>query len=394
MFTCPKCKTTWSSTSFICTCGERVLYIPDELKEKTYLVYGVSGYDGVVSYIKSHNENIKLESIKKIESNQRQVEIDTANKQEEAEQDARIEDRRKRTEKIFLVFSLLAFASFIFYSITPSATRFISTFVSCEVGSIGWKLSDYLFFWVKTAGFIFLVCGLLLYFFYVIRAAIFGDIRLDVERGEKSRWMINSAILFSTRRGSGLTDAASGAVVGAVTHHAYYTILDALKVFFILILPIFVFLKFSNKIYCSSQVQSAAEFKTQKGDVESVKNTNANTANNNVGSSRNNVVFQNSYKLIPATFGVNIRGSGKSIFFQITLMSQAGDAPFDLYERQEDYFRSVIYSVSSSVTEEELRSSSFRINFAVKIKNALNTAMKEFGGLQIEDVFFTSLEVR
>lgn len=292
MFTCPKCKTTWSSGSFICTCGERVLYIPDELKEKVYLIYGVSGYDEVVNYIKNYNENVRIDSIKKIEIKQRQAEIDSFNAQKEAEQNSLDERRKKKNEKLFLIFSLSSVAIFLLYLVTPLATRLVSAFISCEVKPVNWKLLDYLFFWTKTAGFILLICGLLLYFFYVFRSAITGGIRLDVEKGERSNWMVNSAILFSAKRGSGLTDAARGAVVGAVAHHTYYSILDSLKIFFILGVPILIFLSFSNKIYCKSpNLNSAVVQSIEKAPVDStaqssVSNKSSASISNNSSFSR------------------------------------------------------------------------------------------------------------
>lgn len=318
MFTCPKCKTTWSKASDTCTCGERVLDIPDELKERVYLIYNVSGYDEVVKYLKNcgvkseesiealteilvHKGNdpggaeriakenymrqkleeakrkretlkqdkLNLEKILKSKEQQEKRAIELAKKEElrriweyedryEAERLEKENKIRGKNRVKILIALVAALGVVLVYLITPMAAFFISKFLPCDVAVNNWSFVEYLKFW----GSLFITSVLLLsavgYLIWLIFEVAKGNITIREDRSNRSKWMLGGALLYSSRRNSGLSDAATGAVVGAVAHHSYNALLEVMRVF-ILLIPVILAYKASESMFCGREVQKNSE---------------------------------------------------------------------------------------------------------------------------------------
>lgn len=60
MFTCPKCGKEWNTISQLCNCGEQVLYIPNELKNESFIEYKSHGIEAVKSLIRDSIKNKQI----------------------------------------------------------------------------------------------------------------------------------------------------------------------------------------------------------------------------------------------------------------------------------------------------------------------------------------------
>jgi hypothetical protein len=253
MFNCPKCRQSWSSASFTCICGERILYIPEEIRDQAYQEYKTGGYDSVVKFINKHNEDIKIKSQERLDA------VREGNELEQLKLQQNLQEEDAKNKRLVFLYALIGVV--FLYVITPYAAKFVSLFVSCEIQVANFNFIEYIVFWVKFLIFVSLAIFVFYYFYAVLKAQSSGEINLNVDRGNRESWMKAGAVLNSLGQNSGIGSLARGAVAGAVAHHTVNSIKSSLVFFVVVIVPILLFLKFGTSMYCGESYFSSSQSK-------------------------------------------------------------------------------------------------------------------------------------
>ena len=129
MFTCPKCRKEWSTFSKMCHCGEEVLYIPNELKNKSFIEYENQGIDAVKDLIKNHVKSRH----KNIDANINQSTIDQTSLPSSQHKSKKIETTTKfvsqsNQKTLNIIFTLMGLISLLSFYLKFYPPSFIKNF--------------------------------------------------------------------------------------------------------------------------------------------------------------------------------------------------------------------------------------------------------------------------